>query len=42
MEEKVGSFIMDENGNLTPNQNDEAMAEREKALKPEVKKNGKK
>lgn len=46
MEERVGSFVKDENGNTAPNMNDEAMAEREKKLKTEtnaeVKKNGKK
>lgn len=46
MEERTGSFIMDEKGNLTPNLDDEAMAEREKKRKAEtnaeVKKNGKK
>lgn len=46
MEERIGSFVKDEKGNVTPNLGDEAMAEREKKLKAEtnaeVKKNGKK
>lgn len=39
MEERVGSFVIDEQGNLVPNLNDEAMAER-KRLEQQATNNG--
>ena len=35
MEEKVGSFVIDEQGHLTPNMADEAMAKRQGQQAPE-------